>query len=52
MGTEGRLIQMQLKELLVPVPEAELVIKDNYGERPGFDYNTVQEKIQLYHKKN
>ncbi len=45
LGTEGRLIQMQLKELLAPVPEAELVIKDYYRERPGFDYNTVLEKI-------
>jgi diadenylate cyclase len=45
LGTEGRLIQMQLKELLVPIPEAELVIKDYYRERPGIDYNTLLEKI-------
>lgn len=45
LGTEGRLIQMQIKELLIPIPEAELVIKDYYKERPGFDYNTVLQKI-------
>ncbi len=45
LGTEGRLIQMQLKELLIPLPEAELVLKDYYRERPGIDYNTLLEKL-------
>ncbi|MCX8063953.1 MAG: DNA integrity scanning diadenylate cyclase DisA [Candidatus Hydrogenedentes bacterium] len=46
LGTEGRLLQMQIKELLIPIPEAELVIKDYYKERMGFDYNTILQKIR------
>lgn len=45
LGTEGRLIQLQLRELMIPLPEAELVIKDYYRERPGLDYNTIVKEI-------
>jgi len=45
LGKEGRLIEMQLQELIMPVHEARLVVKDYYKERPGISYEEVQEKI-------
>ena len=45
LGTEGRLIAMQLKELIIPLDDAELVIKDYYRERQGVDYETVKRRI-------
>jgi len=45
LGTEGRLIALQVKELLIPVEEAELVIKDYYRERPGVAYEQVRQRI-------
>ncbi|GMU93465.1 MAG: DNA integrity scanning protein DisA [Candidatus Hydrogenedentota bacterium] len=44
LGTEGRLIAMQLKELVGPIEEAELVVKDYYREKGG-KYEQVLERI-------
>jgi diadenylate cyclase len=45
LGTEGRLIAMQRKELIIPLEEAELVAKDYYREKPGAKLEQVQERI-------
>jgi len=45
LGTEGRLIALQLQELVIPVEEAELVIKDYYREKPGLSYDQVRQRI-------
>lgn len=45
LGTEGRLIALQLQELMLPVGVAELVIKDYYRERANVTPDTVREKI-------
>lgn len=45
MGTEGRLIQLQVQELLMPTEEAELVTKDYYREKVGSTFGQVQAKI-------
>ncbi|MBI2435294.1 MAG: DNA integrity scanning protein DisA [Candidatus Hydrogenedentes bacterium] len=45
LGTEGRLIELQLQELIIPVSEARLVVKDYYKERQGVTYEETQEKI-------
>ncbi|MBX3178958.1 MAG: DNA integrity scanning diadenylate cyclase DisA [Candidatus Hydrogenedentes bacterium] len=45
LGTEGRLIEMQMEELMLPVKEAELVIKDYFRERQNVTYETVRERI-------
>ncbi len=44
LGTEGRLIELQLKELILPLDEAALVVKDYYREKAG-PYEQVREKI-------
>lgn len=45
LGTEGRLIDLQLQELIIPTAEARLVVKDYYRERPGASYEETHEKI-------
>jgi len=45
LGTEGRLISLQLEELVIPVEEAELVTKDYYREKPGTTYEQAREKV-------
>ncbi|MBI5092252.1 MAG: DNA integrity scanning protein DisA [Candidatus Hydrogenedentes bacterium] len=45
LGVEGRLIELQLKELIIPVEEAELVIKDYYRVKTGVTYEQVRERI-------
>jgi diadenylate cyclase len=45
LGTEGRLIKMQLQELIIPLEDAELVIKDYFRGKPGVTYATVRERI-------
>ncbi len=45
LGTEGRLIELQLKELTIPLEEAELVIRDYYKERPGTTFQQVRQRI-------
>jgi diadenylate cyclase len=46
LGTEGRLIALQLEELIQPVEEAELVIKDYYKDKPGLTYEQVRQRIR------
>lgn len=46
LGTEGRLIQLQLEELLQPLEQARLVVKDYFRERHGAAFETVQERIR------
>ena len=45
LGTEGRLLALQVHELLMPVEEAELVIRDYFRERQGLGYSEVRAKI-------
>lgn len=45
LGTEGRLIELQLQELIIPIAEARLVVRDYYRERPGVSYEDTQHKI-------
>ena len=45
LGIEGRLIDLQLQELMMPVTEASLVAKDYYREKPGVTYETVRSRI-------
>lgn len=45
LGTEGRLLQLQLQETVQPLKEAALVIRDYYKERPGVTAETVAERI-------
>jgi diadenylate cyclase len=45
LGTEGRLIELQLKELTAPIEEAQLVGRDYYREKTGSDFKNVQAKI-------
>jgi len=45
LGTEGRLIAMQLKELVIPIEEAELVAKDYFRDKVGATYEQAQQKV-------
>jgi diadenylate cyclase len=45
LGTEGRLTELQLKELLMPLEEAELVIKDYYRDRKD-SFEQVKTRIK------
>mgnify|MGYP003646804882 CR=1 FL=1 len=45
LGTEGRLIGLQMQELLLPVTEAQLTVKDYYREKANFGYDQAAEKI-------
>lgn len=45
LGDEGRLVELQLKELLMPLEEAELVIKDYYKEKSKLSYEQTKEKL-------
>lgn len=45
LGVEGRLIALQLQELMLPAEEAELVIRDYYKERAGATHEQIREKI-------
>ena len=45
LGTEGRLLQLQLQETVQPLKEAALVIRDYYRERTGVTADTVAERI-------
>lgn len=45
LGTEGRLIDMQLKELIIPLEDAELVIRDYARLKPGTTYEDLHERI-------
>ncbi len=45
LGTEGRLIALQVRELMLPVEQAELVVKDYYRERTGAACDQMRAKI-------
>lgn len=45
LGSEGRLVDMQLKELLIPFEEAQLVVKDYYREKAGIGYEQAMERV-------
>lgn len=45
LGTEGRLIEMQLTELMMPIDEAKLVSRDYYREKSGLRYSQVEKRI-------
>ncbi len=45
LGTEGRLIKLQMQELIMPADEAQLVIKDYYREKGGATYEQVRKRI-------
>ena len=45
LGSEGRLVDMQLKELLIPFEESQLVVKDYYREKAGIKYEQALERI-------
>ncbi len=45
LGTEGRLLQLQLQETVQPLKEASMVIRDYYRERTGITADTVAERI-------
>lgn len=45
LGTEGRLIALQVRELMLPVEQAEWVVKDYYRERTGATCDLMRAKI-------
>ncbi|MBI2422874.1 MAG: DNA integrity scanning protein DisA [Candidatus Hydrogenedentes bacterium] len=47
LGTEGRLIDLQLRELLLPVQEAKLVVKDYARDKPGASGKTALDKVSV-----
>ncbi len=45
LGTEGRLIELQVQELIMPVAEAQLVIRDYYREKGKLGFEQAKDKI-------
>ena len=45
LGEEGRLIELQLNELLMPIEEAQLVVKDYYRDRTKGNLEAVRGKL-------
>lgn len=45
LGTEGRLIALQRQELMMPLEECYLVIKDYFNKKTGLTYEAVREKV-------
>lgn len=45
LGDEGRLINMQLQELLKPIEEAKLLVRDYYQARSGIDYEAALDRL-------
>lgn len=45
LGTEGRLIRLQLQELLMPIEEAELVIKDYFRGKGGVSFEQARARV-------
>jgi len=45
LGTEGRLFDLQLTELMQPMEEAQFVVKDYYREKGSHTYEAAWEKI-------
>ncbi len=46
LGTEGRLIELQLSELIIPVEEAEMVIKDYYREKGRVKFEQIRKRVR------
>lgn len=45
LGTEGRLLQLQMQETLIPLKEARMVVRDYFKERPGITPDIIHERI-------
>ena len=45
LGTEGRLLELQLQELVQPLEEADLVVRDFYREKSGVSPESIILKI-------
>ncbi|MBI1318700.1 MAG: DNA integrity scanning protein DisA [Candidatus Hydrogenedens sp.] len=46
LGTEGRLIELQLEELMQPIEQCQLVVKDYYSTKSGVNLDTVMDRIR------
>ncbi len=46
LGTEGRLIELQLRELSIPLDEARLITRDYCKQRPSAGPELVQQRIE------
>ena len=45
LGTEGRLLKLQMQETLIPLKEARMVVRDYYKERQGITPDIIHERI-------
>ncbi|NLN94071.1 MAG: DNA integrity scanning protein DisA [Candidatus Hydrogenedens sp.] len=45
LGTEGRLLEIQMQETLKPLSEVSLILKDYYRERPGVTIPVIMERL-------
>ena len=45
LGIEGRIVEMQLQELMTPVADAELVIRDFYRQKGKLTYDQIIDKL-------
>ena len=45
LGEEGRLVEMQLSELMVPVADAKLIIRDYYRPKVKYTLTQIQTKL-------
>ena len=45
LGTEGRLIELQLRELMIPIDDARLVAKDYYRAKTGTTHESVEKRL-------
>jgi diadenylate cyclase len=46
LGTEGRLVDLQVRELLQPLEEAGLVVRDYYRDKGDGDHEAVRKRIR------
>lgn len=45
LGIEGRLLELQMQETLIPLKEARMVVRDYYKERQGITPDIIHERI-------
>ena len=45
LGQEGRLVEMQMNELMAPVTDAVLVIRDYYRKKGKFSFKQIQQRL-------
>jgi len=45
LGEEGRLVDLQLQELMTPIEEAELVIRDYFRQKGKYNHNQIRQKL-------